>query len=80
MNIFDMPFRAVGPFPTNSVENGGGRAEKIGKSYPDKVRLAGEWRRAIQEERSPALAVKGTSVRNEMREVREKLGEVRGEK
>ena len=33
MNIIDMPFVALAPFPTNSVENGWVRPEKIGKSY-----------------------------------------------
>ena len=33
MNIFDMPFWAATSFPTKAVENGGARAEKIGKSY-----------------------------------------------
>lgn len=32
MNIIDMPFVAPVPVPTNSVENGCHRPEKIGKS------------------------------------------------
>ena len=80
MNIFDMPFLAAGPFPTNSVENGGGRAGKNRENLPGPGEAGRRVEAGDPRERSPALAAKRTSVRNEMREGREKLGEVRGEK
>ena len=50
MNIFDMPFLAATFFPTKSVENGGARAEKIGKSYGEEDSRVSEERRRFRRE------------------------------